>query len=76
MRIVTVTAVRPFDYKGHRIQSGQTVDVRPIEAASLKYRGLVTLGTRALAPEPVPVVEDLPAPRRRTYRRRDLTPEP
>jgi hypothetical protein len=73
-RRVSVTAVEAFTYEGRPVAIGERVAMWPLDAAAAGQRGQVSLTrpVRAQAPEPPPE----PEKRRRTYRRRDLQPEP
>ena len=68
---VRVPVLKRFFYEGRRYQAGELIALPPVVAAIYARQGLVSL-TRTLTPELPPA----PARRRRTYRRRDLVPEP
>lgn len=68
--MVRVVAITAFDYAGARVESGTTLDVGPLDAAMLVYRGRVQF-SRTASPQ-----ADSEEPKfRRRYKRRDLTSE-
>jgi len=82
-RVVTVKAVAVFHYDGRAVQAGERVTMRPLEAAAAHRLGYVSLTreARAAIPRLVPgaraqAAAAEPEKRRRSYRRRDLDPEP
>lgn len=75
--LVTVTAVRSFQFEDRQINKGDDVTLPAIHAAIEARKGNVSLAkgiirTREITPEPEPT----PVRRRRTYTRRDMTAEP
>ncbi len=54
MKTTPVTVIHPFVHEGRNVEPGEVLDVRPVEAASLKYRGVAKLGGyRTAALEPI-----------------------
>jgi hypothetical protein len=86
MHIVTVPAIRDFEFEGRRVRTGETVSVSPVTAAVLHFQGHVSLlhgeipdplGADLDEPvAPVVAVAHPPRPRKptkkRKYQRRDL----
>ncbi len=81
--MVTVRVVQDFEFEGRSVRSGEAVTVQPVQAAVLRYRGVVSLldpvRDGAVEPEEVPVPAAEPVKRRRrasssrgTYQRRDM----
>lgn len=76
--LIRVTALQAFDYEGRALDRGDTLDVSPVIAATLRRQGRIALDSdldphasarlqRQAAPDGLP--------KRRRYRRRDLTAE-
>jgi hypothetical protein len=82
MHTVTVQAIKDFDLDGRRVSAGEDVTVAPVIAASLGFRGVVSLlggtyRTRDMVAAPVSFVPDIqPAdpPAAKTRRRRPRKP--
>ena len=76
LETVAVPALCAFTHKGRSFVRGELVKLPPVEALALARVGKVSLSrhyqTRDVAPEVEPEPE---APRRRRYRRRDMTAE-
>lgn len=87
---MTMVATSVFEFGGRMVFTGQTFEVRPIEAAMLTYRKLARFATPAEAVEETRVIEPedaAPVPieppqdakprrrRRRRSQRRDLVHE-
>lgn len=79
--MVAVVACVPLQYDGRAVEPGETFGALPIDALVLRHQGKVTWDRLRVykrpppPPPPPPPVEEA-TPKRRNYRRRDLTPEP
>jgi hypothetical protein len=88
---VSMIALQPFTQKGRAVSKGQRFEASPVEAAALRYQGRATFAptrgtllTQSMAPVP-DANQDAPslseddthpdAPKRRRYKRRDMTAE-
>lgn len=71
---VDVPVLKPLTYQGRSYVRGEMVTMSPAWALALARQGYVTLVVGDIV-EPDPPAEAVSAPRRRRYRRRDLTAE-
>lgn len=71
---IPLIARAALTYHGQAIPKGGRFDATAIEAAVLHYQGRAAFDVPATPPPDPPKAK--PKPKRRTYRRRDLTPEP
>ena len=69
----SVVAITEFEFKGVAVHPGDTLDVRPIEAAALTYQRKAVFPHQYTTRDMVAVTK--PRRRRRAYKRRDLTAE-
>ena len=76
MSFIQMTAAVDFDFHGRRVEEGTTFYATPIEAAALRYqRQAFAIVTKV--PRNTPPKTTRQAPRsKRTYKRRDMVPEP
>lgn len=88
--MVKLVALRALEYRGRAVAVGEYFDAEPVDAAALRYQRKAdfaakrgrTIQTAAVTPEePIAPTRrrrrasgDEPKPR--TYRRRDMVPEP
>lgn len=75
---IAVTARVSLSYEGRTVAAGDPFDVTPIDAAILHRKQQITFGHPPISTKDlIASVDDDPAPspRRRRYRRRDLTAE-
>jgi hypothetical protein len=74
--MITLQVLKAFDYQGRGYRAGDLVEMEPIHAAIHARKGYVSLGKVRKPLHTANLAAEAPVRSRRSYKRRDLVPEP